>query len=48
VDNIISNVPYGIAEACVRHMLTIARRRVALILPMTFWDSRERNAFFRE
>jgi hypothetical protein len=43
VDNIISNVPYGIAEACVRHMLTIARHKIALILPMTFWESRERN-----
>jgi hypothetical protein len=40
VDNIISNVPYGIAEACARHMLGIARRKVALILRMPFWESR--------
>jgi hypothetical protein len=29
-------------------MLAIAQRKVALILPMTFWESRERNGFFRE
>jgi hypothetical protein len=48
VDNIISNVPYKIAEACARHMLTFVRRKVALVLPMTFWESRARNGFFRE
>jgi hypothetical protein len=48
VDNIISNVPYGIAELCARHMLTLARRKIALILRMPFWESRERNGFFRE
>ncbi len=48
VDNIIANVPYKIAERCARHMLTIARRKVALILPMTFWESRCRDRFFRE
>ena len=48
VDNIISNVPYQIAEKCARHMLTLARRKVALILPMTFWEAECREAFFRE
>jgi hypothetical protein len=48
VDNIISNVPYGTAEQCARHMLRIARRKVALILPMTFWESRTRDPSFRE
>jgi hypothetical protein len=48
VDNIISNVPYRIAEACARHMFTIARRKVALILRMPFWESRERHGFFSE
>jgi hypothetical protein len=48
VDNIISNVPFRIAELCARHMLTLARRKVALILPMTFWESRERHSFFEE
>jgi hypothetical protein len=47
VDNIISNVPYGITERCARHMLTLARRKVALILPMTFWESERRDQFFR-
>jgi hypothetical protein len=31
VDNIISNVPYKIAEPCARHMLKLAQRKVALI-----------------
>jgi hypothetical protein len=48
VDNIISNVPYRIAEACARHMFTLARYKVALILRMPFWESRERHGFFRE
>jgi hypothetical protein len=48
VDNIISNPPYKIAESCARHMLAIVQCKVALILPMTFWESRERNSFFRE
>ena len=48
VDNIISNVPYGIAEPCARHMIGLARRKVALILPMTFWESRRRDRFFRD
>jgi hypothetical protein len=43
VDNIISNVPYRIAEQCVRHILKLARRKVALILPMPFWESRHRH-----
>jgi hypothetical protein len=47
-DNIISNPPYKIAEPCARHMFQLVRRKVALILPMTFWESRERNAFFHE
>jgi hypothetical protein len=48
VDNIISNVPYKIAEQCARHMLKLARHKVALILPMTFWESRRRHSFFEE
>jgi len=48
VDNIISNVPYKFAEPCARHMLRLARHKVALILPMTFWESRTRHQFFEE
>jgi hypothetical protein len=48
VDNIISNVPYKIAEPCARHMIGLARRKVALILPMIFWESRRRDRFFRD
>jgi hypothetical protein len=48
VDNIVSNVPYRTAEQCARHMLALARRKVLLILPLTFWESRRRNPFFHE
>jgi hypothetical protein len=48
LDNIISNVPFRIAEQCARHMFALARRKVALILRMTFWEAEERDAFFRE
>jgi len=48
VDNIISNVPYRIAEPCARHILKLARRKAALILPMPFWESKRREEFFHE
>jgi hypothetical protein len=48
VDNMISNVPYGIAEECARHMIKLVRRKLALILPMTFWESRRRDQFFQK
>ena len=48
VDNIISNVPYGLAEQCARHMLGLVRRKLALILRMTFWESECRAGFFRD
>lgn len=47
VDNVMSNVPYKISVPCLRHMLTFVRRRILLLLPLTFWGSRERNALFR-
>jgi hypothetical protein len=54
VDFIISNFPYGhkhdgrrIHER-VEHCLKLVRRKMVLILPMTFWESRERNAFHRQ
>jgi hypothetical protein len=47
VDNVITNPPFGIAEKCVRHILRIVRYKAALILPLTFLESRERNAMFR-
>jgi hypothetical protein len=48
VDNIISNVPYGIAEKCARHMLTLVHRKLLLILPLTFLESQRRRPFFLE
>jgi hypothetical protein len=48
VANVITNVPYGIAEDCARHLLRIVQRKLAMILPMTFWESAGRDPFFRE
>jgi len=48
VDNIISNVPYALSERCAEYMLALARRKVALILPMSFWESEGRETFFRQ
>ena len=56
MDNIISNFPYGnrldatdgrILHERVEHCLGLVRRKLVLILPMTFWESRPRHAFFR-
>jgi hypothetical protein len=43
-----SNVPYVIAEEVLRHLLTIVRRRILLVLPLPFLCSRERVPLFRE
>jgi hypothetical protein len=47
-DNIISNVPYRIAEACARATIQLARHKAALILPLTFWESQRRHTLFHE
>jgi hypothetical protein len=47
VDNVITNPPFRHAETCVRHILTFVRYKAALILPLTFLESQERNALFR-
>jgi hypothetical protein len=48
VDNIICNPPYRRAEAFLRHSLELAKRKVALILPLTFLESRRRDRLFIE
>jgi hypothetical protein len=48
IGTVISNPPYGIAEQCLRHMLTIARQRVILLLRLTFLESRSRYRLFHE
>jgi len=54
VDNIISNPPYGskhdgrLIHERVEHCLTLVRRKLALILPLTFWKSRRRHRFFQQ
>jgi hypothetical protein len=54
VDNIISNFPYGNRRVAtdgrmlherIEHCLGLVRRKLVLILPLTFWESRRRHAF---
>src|SRR5262249_42826765 len=54
VDNIVSNFPYGNkkvgADGRMLHgggelCLALVRRKLVLILPLTFWESRRRHAF---
>jgi hypothetical protein len=47
IDNIVTNPPFRIAEKVVRHILRIVRHKAALIMPLTFVESRGRNALFR-
>jgi hypothetical protein len=48
VDNIMSNLPFVDAEAILRHLLTIVRRRILLVLPLPFLGTKERRLLFRE
>jgi hypothetical protein len=48
IDNAMSNLPYGKAEAIIRHLLPLVRRRMLLILPISFLCTRERVPLFRE
>jgi hypothetical protein len=43
IDNVITNVPFGKAEKCLRHLITIVRRKLVMILPLTFWESQRRT-----
>jgi hypothetical protein len=43
VDNVITNVPYSKAEECVRHLITLVRYRLLMILPLTFLESQKRH-----
>jgi hypothetical protein len=46
LENIISNPPYICAEACVRHLLPLARGKVALLLRTAFLESVRRDDFY--
>lgn len=46
-DNIICNPPYRVAQAWADHALTIARHKVALLLPLTFLEGQTRAAWLR-
>ena len=42
VDHIVSNPPYGVAQAWAEHALSIASSKVALLLPLTFLEGMRR------
>ncbi len=43
VDHIVSNPPYGIAQAWAEHALSIASSKIALLLPLTFLEGQRRT-----
>jgi hypothetical protein len=42
-DNIVSNPPFGIAEAFVKHALDVTNRKVAMLLPSIWVQGDERS-----
>ena len=48
VDNIVTNPPYGVIEPYIRHALTLARSKVAILARLALLESTKRQALFRE
>ena len=48
VDNIVTNPPYTLAEKFARQALKLARRKVAVLVSLTFLESQKRKPFFNE
>lgn len=46
VDNIVTNPPFKLAEAFVRHALTMARRKVAIVARLAFLEGQARRELF--
>jgi hypothetical protein len=47
VDNIVTNPPFKLAEAFVRHALTMAKRKVAIVARLSFLEGQSRRALFQ-
>ncbi len=47
-DNIVTNPPYGVIEPYIRHALTLARSKVAILARLALLESTRRQALFRE
>jgi hypothetical protein len=47
VDNIVTNPPYNIAAEMLEHFLGIYRRKIALLLRLSFLESRKRYPLFQ-
>jgi hypothetical protein len=43
IDNVMANFPFSKAEEFVRHLMPLVRRRMLLILPLTWWESQGRH-----
>lgn len=48
VSNVVSNPPYCIAQEVIEHSLTLAKRKVAMLLKLTFLESEKRKSFFEK
>lgn len=47
-DNIVTNPPYGVIEPYIRHALTLAHSKVAILARLALLESTRRQALFRE
>ncbi len=48
IDHIITNPPYGLVEEFLKQALSLARGKIAFLLPLKFLGSRKRGRLFRE
>jgi hypothetical protein len=47
-ENIVTNPPFDNAENIIRHALRLGRRKVAMLLPLTFLSGLSRQVFFTD
>lgn len=47
-DNIITNPPFRIAQEVIQHSLKVARKKVLMLLRLSFLESARRHDFFKE
>ena len=45
VDNVVTNPPYKLAQEMAEHALKVSRRKVAMLLPLSFLESQRRYRF---
>lgn len=47
-DNIVTNPPYGLANEIVEHAVSLANKKVAVLLRLLFLESQKRNFLFKK